>query len=61
MKTIEEIFDSMEKSDIFVYFISEKSLSSTWVKDELNKAEQLLASPEEKIKQILEKEGLGHE
>lgn len=52
MKTIEEIFDCMDKSDIFVYFISENSLNSKWVKDELNKAEELLSSPDQKIKQI---------
>ena len=52
MKTIEEIFDSMERSDIFVYFISEDSLKSTWVRDELNRAEELLTSSERKIKQI---------
>ncbi len=52
MKTIEEIFDCMDKTDIFVYFISENSLKSKWVKDELNRAEELLTSPEQKIKQI---------
>lgn len=52
MKTIEEIFDCMDRTDIFVYFISEDSLKSKWVNDELNRAEELLTSPEQKIKQI---------
>ncbi len=52
MKTMEEIFDSMESSDIFVYFISEQALESNWVKTELNRAQDLLTSSTGKLTQI---------
>lgn len=51
MKTLDEIFQNIEASDIFVYFISQTSLNSDWVKEELNRAEELLGAPN-KIKQI---------
>lgn len=51
MKTFDEIFQNIEASDIFVYFISQTSLNSDWVKEELNRAEELLGAPN-KIKQI---------
>lgn len=41
MKSIEEIERGLEKSDLFVLFISNKALESNWVKTELNKAEKL--------------------
>ena len=42
MKSIEEIDRGLEKSDLFVIFISDSSLQSNWVKYELKKAEKLL-------------------
>ncbi len=52
MKTIEEIFDNMQSSDIFVYFISNDALNSNWVKQELNNAADLLKSYKNKLSQI---------
>lgn len=52
MKTLDEIFDNMDNSDIFVYFISESSLSSDWVKIELNKANDLFNSSNNRLYQI---------
>lgn len=51
-KTIEEIFESMEISDLFVYFISDQSLNSKWVHEELNKAQELLQKSNNKLSQI---------
>ena len=34
-KTIDEIFIGLEKTDLFVFFISEDSLKSEWVKKEI--------------------------
>ncbi|MBC6004138.1 MAG: TIR domain-containing protein [Paeniclostridium sordellii] len=42
MKSIEEIDRGLEKSDLFVIFISNSSLESDWVKYELDKSEKLL-------------------
>lgn len=50
MKTIDEIFSNLDTTDLFVYFISDKALESPWVKDELNKAQDLLS--ESKLNQI---------
>ena len=36
MKTLDEIYRTMESSDIFVLFISNKSLDSEWVKTEIS-------------------------
>lgn len=44
--TIQEIFRTLDSSDIFVFFISQKSLESPWVKKELAYAHQLLKSDE---------------
>ncbi|GHV88131.1 hypothetical protein AGMMS50267_04910 [Spirochaetia bacterium] len=38
MKTLEEIYLNIDKSNIFVFFISENSLESDWVKKEINEA-----------------------
>ena len=40
-KTIEEIFRSLEDTDIFVLFISDYSLNSEWVKKEITHAKVL--------------------
>lgn len=44
MKNINEIFKGIDKSDIFVYFISQHSLESEWVKRELNIAKDKIWS-----------------
>ncbi|HHD2788652.1 toll/interleukin-1 receptor domain-containing protein [Clostridium perfringens] len=44
MKNIDEIFESMDSVDIFVYFISKSSLASEWVNKELNLAKEKLNS-----------------
>lgn len=36
MPTIEEIYKAIGKSNIFVFFISEESITSDWVKEELS-------------------------
>lgn len=41
-KTLEQIFSELDSSDIFVLFISNKSLESTWVKKEINRAKENL-------------------
>lgn len=51
MKTIDEIFDNLDQTDIFVFFISNNSLDSEWVKQELNRAKELLRLPH-KLSQI---------
>ena len=43
-KSIEEIERGLQKTDLFVLFISDTSLNSDWVKKELNKAHKLLKS-----------------
>ena len=40
-RTIEEIEENLNSTDLFVFFVSDKSLESEWVKKELFKAEQL--------------------
>lgn len=52
MKNIDEIFKGIEKSDIFVYFISQFSLESVWVKEELNIACDKISNFSEKKIQI---------
>jgi tetratricopeptide (TPR) repeat protein len=39
-RALDEIFKSLESSDVFVLFISDASLSSKWVKKEINKAKE---------------------
>lgn len=41
-KTLEQIFSELDSSDIFVLFISNESLESTWVKKEINRAKENL-------------------
>lgn len=41
-QTLDEIFKGLEDTDIFVLFISEKSLESDWVKKEITGAKKLL-------------------
>ena len=38
LQTLDEIFREMDESDVFVFFISEKALSSQWVKQEVAEA-----------------------
>jgi tetratricopeptide (TPR) repeat protein len=38
MKTLEEIYKALDKTDIFVLFISDTSLNSPWVKKEITQA-----------------------
>lgn len=52
MKNIDEIFQSMDNTDIFVYFISDNSLNSDWVKIELNLAQEKLYSSAKRLEQI---------
>lgn len=51
-QTIREIFENLEDTDIFVYFISDSALNSDWVRRELNKAVELLQSDKYKLSQI---------
>ena len=41
MDTLDEIYSGLEKTDIFVFFISNASLESSWVKKERNRAKNL--------------------
>jgi len=41
-KTLDEIYQGIDSSGIFVYFISNEALSSPWVEKEVNKAEEYL-------------------
>lgn len=41
-KTLEEIYQGIDSTGIFVYFISQESLDSPWVEKEINKAEEYL-------------------
>lgn len=43
-KTLEQIFSELDSSDIFVLFISNESLESTWVKKEINRAKENLSN-----------------
>lgn len=49
-KTLKQIFEALDSTDIFVYFISENSLNADWVKLEINRAKELLDY--QKIKRI---------
>lgn len=52
MQTLQEIFDGVDETDIFVFFISNKSLESKWVKEEILKAKQNLDNNIQKLSQI---------
>lgn len=41
-KTLDEIYNGLNATGIFVYFISQESLTSPWVEKEINKAEEYL-------------------
>lgn len=50
-KTLDEIYRGLENSGLFVFFISQESLSSEWVESEILKAEEYIKCG--KIKQFL--------
>lgn len=50
MKTLDEILQALDSTDLFVLFISDKALDSSWVTKERKKAHALLN--EKKIRQI---------
>ena len=52
MKNVDEIIMGLDRTDIFVYFISDNSLNSSWVKSELNYATEKVGNQIEKLKQI---------
>lgn len=41
MKTLDEIYKNLEESNIFVIFLSDNALNSSWVREEYEKAEEL--------------------
>lgn len=60
MKSIEEIFRELDQTLLFVVFLSESSLKSKWVKDEMEGAKKRLSSGVEKIYPILIDASLTH-
>lgn len=50
MKTMDEILNAMNSTDLFVLFISDKALDSPWVARERNRAHKLLK--QDKLRQI---------
>ena len=50
-KTLEEIYKGIDVTGLFVFFISQESLNSDWVKKEILKAEEYIKNG--KIKQFL--------
>lgn len=52
MPTINEIFKGLDSSDIFVFFISDSSLGSEWVQEEIKVAEANLHNDVKKLSQI---------
>ena len=52
MKTLQEIFNGIDETDIFVFFISNEALESEWVKKEITKAKQNLDNDIQKLSQI---------
>lgn len=52
MKTLDEIFTSIDKTDIFVFFISDHALNSEWVKQEIYKAQEYLYNNSKRLFQI---------
>lgn len=50
-KTLDEIYSGLNATGIFVYFISQESLTSPWVEKEINKAEEYLKNG--KLKRFL--------
>lgn len=52
MKTLDEIYREMDKTSIFVIFLSDNSLESDWVKKELAIADEMLNHDVWKISKI---------
>lgn len=52
MQTIKEIFKGIDDADIFVFFISNDSLESEWVKKEIYQAQEHLNNDSKKLSQI---------
>ena len=52
MPTLEEIFKGIAETDIFVFFISNDSLDSDWVKKEIYTAEKQLNNDAKRLSQI---------
>ena len=52
MKNLDEIYREMDKTSIFVIFLSENSLESDWVKRELSIADERLNHNSQKLSQI---------
>ncbi|WP_276976821.1 TIR domain-containing protein [Flavobacterium filum] len=50
-RTLDEIYSGLDSTGIFVYFISEDSLKSSWVEKEINRAEEFLKNG--KLKRFL--------
>lgn len=50
-KNLDEIYKALDRSGVFVFFISKESLESIWVKRELMRAEELL--DKQKLKRFL--------
>lgn len=64
MPTMQEIVNNLNNSDIFVYFISDSALDSTWVKNELNEAQSRISNFKANLKQkfpIIIDEKITHE
>lgn len=52
MKTFDEILKGLDSTSLFVFFISEKSLESDWVKRELIEAENKVFDSQSKLEQV---------
>lgn len=52
MQTLKEIFKGIDDTDIFVFFISNDSLESDWVRKEIYKAQDSLNNDRKKLSQI---------
>ena len=52
MKNLDEIFREMDRTSIFVLFLSDHALNSDWVKEELSIADELLKYDNSKLSQI---------
>ena len=52
MQTLKEIFKGIDNADIFVFFISNDSLESPWVKKEIFQAQEHLNNDSKKLSQI---------
>lgn len=52
MQTLKEIFKGIDDTDIFVFFISNDSLESDWVKEEIYHAQENLNNDNKKLSQI---------